>query len=356
MDHPRTAGFHHITLVCRNAENALAVYGGLLGLRLVKRTVSSDDPGAYHLYLGRGAGEPGTLVALVEWPHASAGRWGIGGVHHLALGTPGVPELLMWKRRLTDAGIRVSGPYDRGYFTSIYFADADGQIVEIATEGPGYGIDEPMEALGRELKRPPESQLRGHRDEGGIAEHTHAEPVPEITGKMRLRGIHHISGITDDLSRAHDFYTEALGLRLVKRTVNRDDPEHEHHFWAVYDGSAVAPHSAFTLFGWPSSRRQARPGVGQTHQVAFRARDEEELGSFRERLREMEVDVTPVLDRVYSRGFHFRAPDGQLLEIATDGPGFTVDEPEDALGNELSLPPWLEPHRARITGDLAPLT
>jgi len=356
MDPPVTPGFHHITLVCRSAERALELYGGILGLRLVKKTVNVDDPGFYNLYLGERAGEPGTLVTFFELPHASAGRWGIGGVHHLALGTRGIPELLMWKRRLADSGMRVSGPYDRGYFTSIYFADTDGQVVEIATEWPGYGIDEPMDALGRGLKHPPESQLRGHRDEAGIGEQIHPEAVPEITTAMRLRGIHHVSGITDDLAAADDFYTEALGLRLIKRTVNRDDPEHEHHFWASYDGSSVAAHSAFTLFGWPSSRRRARPGIGQTHHVAFRARDEDELVSVRERLGEMEVDVTPVLDRVYFRSIYFHAPDGQLLEVATDGPGFTVDEPEDELGEGLCLPEWLEPHRARITGDLTPLT
>src|SRR5690606_25542483 len=103
--------------------------------------------------------------------------------HHLALGTRDEETLLKWKRRLTDHGVKVTGPYDRGYFTSIYFSDPDGQILEIATRGPGYGIDASRDALG-EMEMPPESIVVGHRDEAEIAARTHPEPVPEITPDM----------------------------------------------------------------------------------------------------------------------------------------------------------------------------
>jgi glyoxalase family protein len=346
-----TLGFHHITLVSRDAQRTLAFYRDVLGVRLVKRTVNFDDPGAHHLYFGDETGRPGTILTFFEWPHAGRGGWGNGGVHHLALGVADEAALLRWKRRLTDHGVPVSGPYDRGWFRSIYFADPDGQILEIATQGPGYAIDEPADRLGEEVIMPGEHQLRGNRDEAAIRARTHPEPVPEVTPEMALQGIHHITGITDDIERAHRFYTEALGLRLVKRSVNQDSPDMPHWFWARYDGREVAPHSSWTLFGWPGFRR-ARGGAGQTHHVAFRARDEEEQLAWREHLLEQGVQVTPVLDRDYFRSIYFRAPDGLLLEIATDGPGFAVDEDVDQLGSSLKLPEWLEPEREAIAAGL----
>ena len=350
-----TRGFHHITMVAADARRTLGFYRGLLGLGLVKRTVNFDDPGSYHLYFGDAAGRPGTLLTFFEWPRAPKGRWGVGGVHHLALGVGTEDALLKWKRRLTDAGVSVTGPYDRGYFTSIYFPDPDGQILEIATAGPGYLIDESPEELGRELRIPPERLLRGHRDEAAIAALTWPEPVPEITPDMALDGIHHISGITDDLELAVEWYPAVLGLDLVKRTVNRDDGKTHHYFWGARDDGGVASHSAWTLFGWPGSTYRSRGGVGQTHHVAFRAEDETQQAEWRERLLELGVAVTPVQDRQYFRSIYFRSPDGLLLEIATDGPGFLVDEPAESLGTALKLPAWLEPRREEIEPNLAPL-
>src|SRR6056297_1166478 len=161
-----TAGFHHITMVSTNARRTLDFYGNLLGLPLVKKTVNFDDPGAYHLYFGNDGGRPGTLLTFFEWPGARRGGWGVGGVHHLALGVATPEAQLKWKRRLMDHGVQVSGPIDRGYFTSLYFSDPDGQILEIATHGPGYAIDEPADALGRELVTPPTDRLPEGRDEG----------------------------------------------------------------------------------------------------------------------------------------------------------------------------------------------
>jgi glyoxalase family protein len=350
-----TRGFHHITMVSTDAPRTLAFYRDLLGLDLVKRTVNFDDPGAYHLYFGTRGGEPGTILTFFEWPGSRRGRWGVGGVHHLALGVETPEAQLKWKRRLTDAGVPVSGPLDRGYFTSIYFADPDGQVLEIATRGPGYAIDEPAGALGRELVTPPESRLPGGRDEEAIADRTHGEPVPAVTPDMRLDGIHHITGITDSLADAGSFYEEALGLRLVKKTLNQDDAKTKHYFWAHYDGEEVGVHSAMTLFGWPGSDYRARPGAGQTHHVAFRAADEEEQIAWREHLLGLGIEVTPVRDRTYFRSIYFQAPDGLLVEIATVGPGFGVDESTESLGSELKLPEWLESRRSEIEGALQPL-
>lgn len=350
-----TLGFHHITMVCTDAARTLAFYRDLLGIDLVKKTVNFDDPGAYHLYFGSDSGRPGTILTFFEWPASRKGRWGVGGIHHLALCVPTPETQLMWKRRLVDAGVRVSGPIDRGYFTSLYFADPDGQVLEIATRGPGYAIDEPAGALGRELVVPPDSRLPGGRDEGAIAAATHPEPVPEIVADMRLEGIHHITGITAGIDAAGAFYEEAFGLRLAKKTYNQDDPKTLHYSWARYDGGEVRDHSTLTLFDWPGSSHYARPGAGQTHHIAFRAPDEEAQLAWRKHLLGMGLDVTPVMDRSYFRSIYFRAPDGLLLEIATDGPGFTVDEHPAELGSGLKLPDWLEPRRPQIERTLPSL-
>ena len=356
MTTPRiTEGFHHITLVTSDAKHSVAFWRELLGLGLVKKTVNFDDPGSYHLYFGDETGAPGTLVTYFEWPRAPRGHYGVGGVHHLALGVETPEAQLKWKRRLTDASVPVSGPYDRGYFRSIYFTDPDGQVVEIATKGPGYAIDEPADHLGEKDTMPPTRQLRGGRDEAGIRALTHPEPVPVITPDMRLQGLHHITGMTDDIKRADEFLHQALGLRLVKRSVNQDAPDIPHWFWARYDGQSVAPHSSYTLFEWPPHGRRAELGVGQTHHVAFRGGSDEDLLAWQDHLRAQGVQVTEVLDRTYFHSIYFRAPDGLILELATDAPGFAVDEPAGALGSELKLPAWLEGERAGIEATLTPI-
>jgi glyoxalase family protein len=350
-----TKGFHHITMVSTNAPRTLAFYRDLLGLPLVKQTVNFDDPAAYHLYFGQGGGTPGTILTFFEWPDSPSGSGGIGGIHHLALSVSTPEAQLMWKRRLSDAGIRVSGPYDRGYFRSIYFKDPDGQVLEIATDGPGYAIDEPLDALGQALIQPDSSRLPGGRNEAAIRDLMYPDPVLGVSEPMELKGIHHISGITNDLQAAGDFLEGALGLRLVKKTLNQDDGRTEHYFWAHYDGQEVGTHSSLTLFGWPGSKRRAQPGAGQTHHIAFRAESEDEQLSWRNHLLDLGIQVSPVMDRKYFKSIYFQAPDGLLLEIATDGPGFAVDEGANSLGERLQLPDWLEEDRKRIQAGLRTL-
>lgn len=354
MPRLQSAGFHHVTMVSRDASRTVPFYRDLLGLPLVKRTVNYDDPDAHHLYFGTDGARPGTILTFFEWPKARPGRWGVGGIHHVAMGVGSAVAQRKWKRRLQDAGVRVTGPLDRGYFESLYFTDPDGQILEIATAGPGYAIDEPADALGRTEIEPPPDRLPPGRPEDAIRT-THPAPVPEVTPDMRLQGLHHVSGITDDLERAHDFYAEALGLRLVKKTFNQDDGRTRHWFWARYDGERVGPHSALTLFDWKGSTRASRPGAGQTHHVAFRTSNEEEQAAWRDHLLSLGIDVSEVMDRTYFKSIYFRAPDGLLLEIATDGPGFVVDEEEEHLGEGLRLPAWLEPRRETIESRLTPL-
>jgi glyoxalase family protein len=350
-----TKGFHHVTLVGRDANRTLHFYRDLLGFPLVKQTVNFDLPDTYHLYFGQDGGAPGTIITVFEWPHASRGNYGVGGVHHHALSVSDQQQQLRWKRWLTDHGVPVSGPYDRGWFTSIYFKDPDGQVLEIATEGPGFDLDEPIDALGQRIIQPTPGRLIGNRDEASIQEETWQDPVEQIDDAMRLTGIHHVTGFTDDLSAAGEFYEQALGLRLVKKSVNQDDPDTLHYFWANYDGTRVLPYSDMTLFGWPKDARRAREGAGQTHHIAFRAANDEELGAWREYLLREQFDVSEIRDRNYFKSIYFTSPDGLLHEIATDPPGFAIDEPAGQLGQNLRLPDWLEPRRNEIAGSLTPL-
>jgi glyoxalase family protein len=351
-----TQGFHHVTMVSSDARRTLGFYRDVLGLGLVKQTVNFDIPDTYHLYFGDPAGSPGSLLTFFEWPHSSRGNWGVGGIHHVALGVTDATEQLKWKRWLTDHGVPVTGPYNRGYFTSIYFSDPDGQILEIATEGPGFAIDEPADALGRDLIQPKPERLPDGRDESTIRATTYAEPVAAIDQQMALTGIHHVTGFTDDLAAADDFYARTLGMRLIKKTVNQDDPDTLHYFWANYDGRRILPGSDMTLFGWPKSARRSREGTGQTHHIAFRAADEEQLAAWREFLLGQGFQVSPVMDRNYFKSIYFRSADGLLHEIATDPPGFAIDEDPGHLGETLQLPAWLEPRREEIAAALPPLS
>ncbi|MGE3798563.1 MAG: VOC family protein [Thermomicrobiales bacterium] len=355
MTHSVTEGFHHVTGVVSNAQRTIDFYRDVLGLSLVKKTVNFDVTDTYHLYFGSPDARPGTLLTFFEWPKASRGRFGVGGVHHVALSVRDEDTQLQWKRWLTEHGVRVSGPYDRGYFTSIYFTDPDGQVLEMATEGPGFAIDEPADALGQELKIPDSSRLPGGRDEATIAARTWPETVDAITSDMSIGGIHHVTGHTDDLGAAHDFYTEALGLSLVKMSLNQDDEKTRHYFWANYDGKTVKPSSDMTLFGWPAHASKAREGTGQMHHVAFRASDLDQMKQWREHLGALGLHVTDIKDRKYFQSIYFRTHDGLLIEIATDGPGFDVDEAPESLGQSLCLPEWLESQRDEIESGLEQL-
>jgi glyoxalase family protein len=310
-------GLHHVALVTRDARSALAFYRDNLGLTRLEDAAAAEA-GGYALALGHRSGAPGTLLYIAEDATAPRGRWGVGGVHHVALGTSTREALLMWKRWLTDRGVRVSGPYDRGWFHSIYFTDPDGQILEIATAGPGYALDEPADRLGERVIIPASERMHGARNEEEIAAATHPEPVREIGAEMELDGLHHITGITDDMAAAHTFYTDLLGLRLVKKSVNQDDSATPHWFWARYDGADVARHSTYTLFEWPGSNYRSRPGAGQLAHLAYRAASDDELGAWREDVLARGIEASRVLDRGSYRAVQLRAPDGQLLELATD--------------------------------------
>jgi glyoxalase family protein len=348
-------GLHHITIVCAEAQRTVDFYTGVLGLRLVKKTVNFDDPGSYHLYFGDEMGTLGSAITYFEWPGAPKGHWGIGGTHHYALQVADYDGLLKWKRRLNDFGLPVDGPLDRHYFTSIYFNDPDGTILEIATIGPGWTLDEAPDHIGTEYREPPPEMLVRNRDEARIAATTWPEPVPMITPDMALRhGMHHITAISSEIERTHDFFSGLLGMRRVKMTSNFDDPDSAHWYWGVDDGR---PGTLITYFGRSAAKeRRMRMGAGQTHHFALAVPDEETQLACRDRLIKAGVRVTQVLDRVYFKSIYMNDPDGHIVELATLGPGFAVDEDPALLGTQLKLPPWLERDRERIERNLRPIS
>lgn len=347
-------GLHHITLVCADAQRTVDFYTQVLGQRLVKQTVNFDDPGSYHLYFGDEIGRPGTAITFFEWAHAPKGQWGIGGTHHFALQVADLNGLLKWKRRLIDLGLQVDGPYDRHYFTSIYFRDPDGVILEIATIGPGWAVDEEPDRIGAEFRAPPADMLVRNRDEERIAAEMWPEPAPVITDDMALRhGLHHITAIGSDIQRTHAFFGELLGMRRVKMTNNFDDPNSAHWYWGAGEGR---PGTLITYFErQPTKERRARLGTGQTHHFALAVPDETTQFDWREKLIAAGLRVSPVKDRVYFKSIYTNDPDGHIVELATLGPGFAMDEDSAALGSSLKLPPWLEPQRGDIEAVLKPL-
>lgn len=347
-------GLHHITLVSSDAQRTTDFYTGLLGMRLVKQTVNFDDPQSYHLYYGNETGSPGSAITYFEWKRVPKGRPGIGGTHHFALTVPDYDALLKWKRRISDSGLNVTGPLDRHYFKSIYFNGPDGEILEIATAGPGWAVDEAPDQLGTEYKAPPEDMVVRNRDEEAIAAETWPEPVPEVTADMALsRGMHHITAIGSDIKRTEAFFGELLQIPKVKMTSNFDDPNSAHWYWAAEDGG---PGTIITYFERDlKTSRRAQPGTGQTHHFALAVKDDETQLVWREKLVKAGLRVSPVMDRQYFKSIYTNDPDGHIVELATLGPGFDADEDVSELGTSLKLPPQYEAYRAQIERDLVPL-
>lgn len=341
---------HHATAISSDAQRTVDFYTSVLGMKLVKQTVNFNQPDSRHLYFADNAAAPKTLLSFFVWPDARRGNEGIGGTHHIALTTRDTETQLRWKRWLTDNGVRVWGPYNRVYFTSIYFNDPDGLILEIATGGPGFTVDEPLDQLGEELKRPPYYTLRGMRDEEAIELETWSEPVQGIDAEMKLSPIHHISAIGTKEERTSRFYTDVVGLRTVKQTVNFDNPDSPHIYFGNADGQ---PGSIITYFIF--EYRQMRPfrmGTGVTHHIALSVPDENSLEEWRTYLASHDIESSEIRDRKYFKSVYFHDPDGQILELATDGPGFLVDESVETLGSALQLPEHLEPRRDEIASSL----
>lgn len=308
------SGIHHVTAIATDPQRNLDFYTGVLGLRLVKRSVNMDDPGTHHLYYGDESGRPGTILTVFPWPLARRGSRGTGQATVTAFSVP-EGSLGWWLERLESHGVPHDDPARRFDEEALTFLDPDGLKLELVADA------------GAAARRPWASG-----------------PVPE---RHAIRGFHSVTLTADDAAPTADLLTGAMGMASAG----------EHRDRLRFAGSGAAAGDPGTLVDVevnPSLGR-GRVAAGTVHHVAWRvAGDREEL-ELRDALIGRGLAPTPVIDRHYFRSVYFREPGGVLFEIATDPPGFTVDEPVAELGSALKLPPWLEPQRARIEAALPPI-
>lgn len=303
-------GIHHVALVSSDLERSHYHYVDILGMRLLRK----DDGAAW--FTTEAAG-PGALLGITERGGAEPGREGVGGTHHFALLVETHDDLRRWKRWLTDHGIAVNGPLDRHYFESIYHRDPDGQVIEIATRGPGWTRDEEPDSIGTAHRPPPPAMVRGNRDRERIRADTWPEPVTAIDDGMRIAQMHHITAIGDDIEATHRFLAGVLGMRRVKRTSNFDMPDSLHWYWGIGDG---APGTVVTYF----ERKDAGPvrhGPGQTAWYALAVADDDSLAGVQRMLRDAGRVVTDIREGPHWNSFHTLDPHGQTVVIATHASG-----------------------------------
>ena len=303
----RTAGIHHVTAISGDPQETVDFYAGVLGLRLVKKTVNFDDPSTYHLYFGDETGSPGTILTFFPFGGGRRGRVGKGQTSATAFSIPeGSAEF--WVDRLDDLGVEVDEPGERFGETVVDLRDGDGQPIELVE---GESTIEPW----ADGPVPAEHAIRGFH---GI---TLLSARPDATAGVLDRLGYERAGEEGDRTRFR-----AAGDRAV--VVDVRDP-----------GDAIA----------------GRQGAGTVHHVAFRAPDDDAQFATRDRLIEAGLHVTGQKDRQYFRSIYFREPGGVLFEVATDGPGFAIDEDVAELGTGLKLPPWLEEDREFLAERLPPV-
>lgn len=303
------SGIHHVTAIASDPQRNIDFYAGVLGLRLVKRTVNFDDPTTYHFYFGDSIGSPGSLLTFFPWPNARRGRQGAGqaAVTSFAI-VPG--SVGFWLERLLKNGVEFEQPVTR--FDDervITLKDPDGLLLELVSHQRVEQC-EPLVDLG------PEAQ------------------VPPAHG---IRGVYSVTLWQDGHQQTAELLTGLLGFQLARE-------QGSIFRYTSDDGRPGSIVDLRTVPGlWPGVM-----GAGTVHHVAFRATDDNMQMKVHDELQSGGYNVTPALDRDYFKSVYFREPGGVLFEIATDGPGFTVDEPTATLGRTLKLPPWLEPRRFEI--------
>lgn len=296
------AGIHHVTAMCGPPQVNLDFYVETLGLRLVKRTVNFDDPGMYHFYYGDETGRPGTILTFFPLPGAARGRIGSGMPGATAFTVPR-GSIDYWTERLAHQAHEFLTPQDRFGERVLPLHDPDGTPLEIverdsAADFPGW-------------------------------EKSHVEP------EHRIRSIDGITLLLEQVDETARILTDLLGYAQTG--------EENGHLRFESPGATHA-----SRIGLITAAGRGQGGAGTVHHVAFRARDEEQQAQLGDSARQMGLHVTEVKDRKYFRSIYFREPGGVLFEIATDGPGMTVDEEVRHLGSELCLPAWLEDRRPEI--------
>lgn len=305
-------GVHHLTAITAAAGENLRFYTRTLGLRLVKKTVNQDDVSAYHLFYGDGAASPGSDITFFDWP-APRERRGTRSVVRTGFRVAGgEATLAWWDERLRSAGVATGRAEEAGRAV-LWFEDPEGQRLALVDDG-GSGGAHPW--AGSPV--PPERQIRGL---GPIV-----LSVPRLDPTERF---------LTDLMNMRRGGEAAPGVHVF--AMGPGGPAAELHV-------AVEPHL-----------QPAGQGAGGVHHVAFRTPDRAGLAAWAERVARAGVGNSGEVERHYFRSLYFREPGGTLFEIATDGPGFAVDEPLESLGERLALPPFLEPRRAAIEAGLKPL-
>ncbi len=310
-----TAGIHHITAIAGDAQRNREFYSGVLGLRLVKRTVNFDDPATYHLYYGDYPGRPGTILTFFPWTaRAPRGRPGAGQVVSISFAVP-QGSLAYWRERLGSSGVEVEGFREVLGEQVLGFRDPDGLALELVPGGPSEG--EAPEGAGWEPPVPPEHAIRGFAGA--------ALGVSDPEGTLPL-------------------LTSILGMRLLRESGDRRRLE----------TGGAGPGAAADVVRLPAES-PGRMGRGVVHHIAWRSSSQEAQAGMRAQLLAAGHAATGVIDRCYFKSVYFHEPGGILFEIATDPPGFTADEPLEKLGTSLKLPPWLEDRRPLIQRALPPL-
>ena len=308
-------GIHHVTCITGDAPANVDFYTRVLGLRLVKKTVNFDDPGSYHLYYGDGLGSPGTILTFFAWvlpPTVTAkARQGNGQITATPFLIP-KDSLDFWLDRLITADVRFDGPEPRFDEQVISLRDPDGLPLELVARAGG--------------------KLRSPWQGGPIAA-AHA-----------IRGFAGATLALDGYERTAALLTDTMGLRQI-------GSEGSRFRFQVGEADDAA---MIDLDCRPESEA-GRMGIGAVHHIAWRAPTDEAQQEWRRVLASAGLDITPVLDRNYFYSIYYREPGGVLFEIATDSPGFTVDEAPDELGTQLKLPAWLEPRRDRLEARLPEL-
>ena len=310
-------GIHHLTAVSADAPGNKKFYTQTLGLRLVKKTVNQDDVSAYHLFYADGVAAPGTDITFFDFPTLPEKR-GNNTITRTGMRVAGEATLRWWHQRLKEAGTKVGDIAERDGRLTLDFEDPEGQRLALIDDG-GKGEAHPW----AKSPVPADKQIRG------------LGPITMTVPELRLT----------DLA-----LTEILNMRQVR---DYPHPESNRDGVHVYQMGEGGPGAELHVAVRPNLA-PAHPGSGGVHHVAFRSPDKD-YDAWAERLREMRIPNSGKVDRYWFRSLYFREPNGILFEIATEGPGFAVDEPLDKLGDKLVLPPFLEDRRKEIEAGLKPL-
>ena len=302
-------GLHHVTAVARDPQRNVDFYRNILGQRLVKRTVNFDSPGTYHFYFADQSGTPGSVLTFFAWPNM---RRGVAGNHETRAVAYNVPvgSLSFWQEHLGKAGVELGSLEQRFGQAVLPFQDPDGMQLELV-----------------EVSSPPAVQYWA---EG---------PIPEA---FALRGFHSVTLWLDEVEPTAELLTQQMGYQAAGREENR------HRFI----GNTRTLGHIVDLVNRPG-QAEADFGAGSIHHIAFRVPDDASQLQYQSALSAAGFGVTEVMDRNYFHSIYFREHGGVLFELATNPPGFLIDEPKSSLGENLKLPEWLEPRRDRIEANLA---